>query len=200
MRMNVPRLPETRIPTVLLGLVLWSRRDQPCLDYCCVDELPSFHAIRGCVVTAIDGSPTIINYLVQCGTDWSTRAVHVQVTQGVLSRRLNLERDDSGSWSRDGETLSQFQGFADVDLGVTPATNTLPIRRLALEVDSAASIDAVWVRFPELSLERMAQRYTRLDEFRYRYETVGASFTAELEVDDQGIVVRDGDLWERVAP
>ncbi len=88
-------------------------------------------------------------------------------------------------------------GCIDVDLGITPSTNTLPIRRLNLQVGESADVTAAWVRFPELTVEPLAQRYTRLDERRYRYEST-TGFSAELEVDELGLVVRYGDIWERV--
>ena len=93
--------------------------------------------------------------------------------------------------------LKEFEGLVDVDLQVTPATNTLPIRRLQLGVGESAETDALWVRFPELALERLPQRYTRTGEFRYTYESRGGAFRAELEVDAQGLVVRYGDIWKR---
>jgi uncharacterized protein len=90
-------------------------------------------------------------------------------------------------------------GCLDVDLAFTPATNILPLRRLSLAVGESREMTAAWVRFPDLSVEPLAQRYTRLDERRVRYESRDGSFTAELEVDELGLVVRYKPLWERVA-
>jgi hypothetical protein len=90
-------------------------------------------------------------------------------------------------------------GCLDLDLAFTPATNILPLRRLGLAVGESREMTAAWVRFPDLSVEPLAQRYTRLDERRVRYESRDGSFTAELEVDEIGLVVRYPPLWERVA-
>jgi hypothetical protein len=60
-------------------------------------------------------------------------------------------------------------------------------------------VTAAWLRFPELTLEPLSQRYVRLDERRYRYESQGGSFVAELEVDDLGLVVHYEGGWQRVA-
>jgi uncharacterized protein len=90
-------------------------------------------------------------------------------------------------------------GCLDVDLAFTPATNILPLRRLGLAVGESRELTAAWVRFPDLSVEPLAQRYTRLDERRMRYESRGGSFTADLEVDELGLVVSYPPLWERVA-
>src|SRR5690606_7150453 len=141
--------------------------------------------------------PQQIRYVVTCGEDWVTQDVGVIVVNGSSDRQLHLNRDRSGAWHSDSEVLKEFEGLVDVDLQVTPATNTLPIRRLQLGVGESAETDALWVRFPELALERLPQRYTRTGEFRYTYESRGGAFRAELEVDAQGLVVRYGDIWKR---
>jgi hypothetical protein len=191
---------ETRIPTVLLAEALWRRHDQPSFDHCRLVQLPDAFVIGGVLLTVSDGRPIQVHYNVFCGMDWTTRAVHVQIVQGDASRRLELRRDPSGEWWRDDERLPVFDGLSDIDLAFTPATNTLPIRRLGLKAGEAASTDAVWVRFPELTIERLPQRYVRIDGHCYTYESRGGSFTADLIVDDQGVVITYGDIWERVVP
>lgn len=59
---------------------------------------------------------------------------------------------------------------------------------------------AVWVRFPELTIEPLPQRYTWLDERRYRYESAGGAFVAAIEVDELGLATEYEGGWRRVAP
>jgi hypothetical protein len=67
------------------------------------------------------------------------------------------------------------------------------MRRLALRVGEAASFEVVWVDVPSLAISRVEQRYERLAEDRYRYSA--GSFSAEITVDEDGLV-RD---YEHVA-
>jgi hypothetical protein len=83
----------------------------------------------------------------------------------------------------------------DVDLGLSPITNMLPIRRLKLAVGGAAKVRAAWLRFPELEFEVLEQRYVRTSDCTYAYESDGGQFRAELEVDRMGIVVRYDRYW-----
>jgi uncharacterized protein len=112
-------------------------------------------------------------------------------------RTLTLTADGLGRWWQSGDELTALHGCIDVDLGCTPLTNSLPIRRLALEIGHAAEIRAAWIRFPELSLVPAVQRYRRTGSHAYRYES--ASFGVDLEVDDAGLVVRYPGGWERVS-
>ena len=79
-----------------------------------------------------------------------------------------------------------------------PATNTLPIRRLNLELGQSREVTAAWLKFPDLTLAILPQRYTRLAPQRYGYQS-GTGFSAEMLVDDLGLVTAYPGGWERVA-
>jgi hypothetical protein len=171
--------------------LLWRYLRDERLEYCNLWQLPEAGggwALRGTAVFSYSGRPTEVRYRVVCDPSWRTRTVHVGVVSGEDKASLQLRVDD-GRWFAGDREVSQYAGCVDVDLGIGASTNTLPIRRLGLEVGQAREIVAAWVRFPDLSLQPLAQRYTRLAERRYRYESIESGFTADLEVDDLGIVL-----------
>jgi hypothetical protein len=80
-------------------------------------------------------------------------------------------------------------GAFDVDLGGSPLTNTLPIRRLNLlkaEVGVAHRLSVVWVLLPSLEVVQADQIYTPLGDGRVRYAS--ETFSADLVIDDDGFV------------
>jgi hypothetical protein len=89
-------------------------------------------------------------------------------------------------------------GAIDVDFSASPFTNTLPIRRLDLDVDDEADLVAAYLSFPDLELLPDPQRYTRLDEDRYRFESLDSDFAADLTVDARGFVLEYSGLFERL--
>jgi len=70
---------------------------------------------------------------------------------------------------------------------------------LALDVGQSADVTAAWLRFPALTVEQLPQTYERMAPNLYRYTSDGGRYTALLETDDLGLVVRYEDGWERVA-
>jgi hypothetical protein len=86
----------------------------------------------------------------------------------------------------------------DLDLAITPFTNTLPIRRLDLAVGDEGDVTAAYVSFPDLEVNIDEQRYTRLDEDVYLYESLDSDFSREITVDLDGIVVEYPGLFERL--
>ena len=184
--------------TVLRSL-LWRRKDISSLEYCTLSERGAELVLAGTVVTDFEGQPARCNYEVVCLSTWLTRRVRVDVEQGAAWASLELVRDGSGNWWRGAEQLVDLNGLVDVDISISPSTNTLPIRRLDLANGQSAEVTAVWIRLPQLSIERLPQRYTRTGEQSYRYASRGGAFTADLTVDELGLVVRYDRYWERLA-
>jgi uncharacterized protein len=54
------------------------------------------------------------------------------------------------------------------------------------------------VKFPELTVQALSQRYTRLAENTYRY-TSNTGFSADIVVDDLGLVTSYPGGWQRMA-
>jgi hypothetical protein len=155
--------------------------------------------LSGTVLTSNDGEPLRVEYMVQCDRTWVTRAVRIDLTRGTASRGLMLTADDDRRWWSNGKELLAVAGCVDVDISLSPSTNTLPIRRLSLARGEASDVTAAWIRFPELTVEPLPQRYVRTGDLTYRYASAGGAFTADIEVDELGLVVRYPPAWQRVA-
>jgi hypothetical protein len=126
--------------------------------------------LSGTIAGALDGTPFRIDYAIECGADWLTRSVRVVHRHGAAPpQRLEI-RCEAGRWTIEGAHAAALDGATDIDLGFSPSTNTLPIRRLGLTVGASAVIHTAWLRFPEFELVRGEQRYTRTAERVYRYE------------------------------
>lgn len=153
--------------------------------------------LSGSVTGAADHDVRI-TYEVVADDTWATRRATFDASvDGV--RRVGRLENLGDRWEVDGSALDDLDGCTDVDLGWTPATNTLPIRRLAAagadDVDDPTPVGAAWVRMPDLHIVRLDQTYTRRGPHTWRYRSGG--FEAELSVDEFGLVTRYGvdGLW-----
>ncbi|MCE9670908.1 putative glycolipid-binding domain-containing protein [Myxococcus stipitatus] len=187
-------------PSRCLRAWMWKRLDEEGSEYCELRATGSGHVLAGAVTLALEGVPCFVEYAVEVDAGWRTRSARVELRRGGEPRSLGLRVDEDQRWWHGAEEVTAFRGCVDVDLGFTPSTNTLPIRRLALAEGQSAPATAAWVRMPDLALLPLPQRYTRLGASRYRYEsTTGSGFEAELDVDELGLVLRYPPAWERVA-
>jgi hypothetical protein len=113
---------------------------------------------------------------------------------GIEQVTLDIRRDGL-QWLMNAIEVPEVAGSEDIDLGFSPSTNLLPIRRLALKVGEHATVRAAWVRFPELTLELLEQTYTRISPDCYRYESEGGEFRRDLKTDENGFVVEYPTIW-----
>lgn len=155
--------------------------------------------IEGTVLAAEADLPLRVDYRIACDDLWRTRTVEVTQSHAGRRRTLRLDHDGRGRWTRDGTLAESLDGCTDVDLGISPSTNALPINRLRLEVGAVGVIRAAWVRFPGLEVVAAQQSYERLEERRYRYRSLTSGFTAEIAVDDDGMAVDYAGIWRRIA-
>jgi uncharacterized protein len=171
--------------------VVWGRQDEPGHEHASLVEDASGIVLRGVAVLGWRSQPCRLDYEVRCDPAWVTRSARVTGTIGTREIDARVECA-SGEWTLDGQPVGAVRGAVDVDLNFSPSTNLLPIRRLALPIGGRATVRAAWLRFPSFALEPLEQVYARLGERRYRYESNGGAFTAEIEVDASGLPSRYG--------
>ena len=177
-------------------LILWRRIDLPGHDACCLWAAQSGWLLTGTAVFALEGQPCHLAYEVDCDPDWRTRSARVTGCLGRQALELAIVARPDQCWEFNGADQPQAAGCPDVDLGFTPATNLIALRRLALGVGQAAEAPAAYLYFPELKLDRLEQRYHRLAHDTYDYEAPGVGYAAPLLVSELGFVTRYPDLWE----
>ena len=122
---------------------------------------------------------------------WRTRRLSVAVLgrPGVLV----LLADGQGGWTDgDGAALPALDGVVDVELGMTPLTASLPIRRLRTAVGKSVTLDIAHVALPDLTVTRDARGYTRLEDRLWRCES------RDIAVDEDGVVIDDPGRFTRV--
>lgn len=151
---------------IVVAARVWRRVDRPGREHCRLlhDGLAGDVVIDQC----------FFSYRVVVDAAWRTQSVRVEGWVGAEPFTFSLD-------------LPALHGCIDADLGFTPSTNTLPIRRLGLVVGEEAQVSAAWLRYPGLTLERLDQTYRRTGELTWQY-TSATGFTGVLEVDEHGMV------------
>jgi uncharacterized protein len=186
----------------MLSDVFWATSREPGLEHLHMVEGEAGVEADGLVLGVAGGTAFRLAYQVRAGSEWAVRECRLRVG-GADQRELRILGDGRGRWTDGkGETLPALDGCIDVDIQVTPFTNTLPIRRLGLAAGASAEIVVAYLSVPELGVRSVRQRYTCLawgeDGGVYRYEGLETGFRADVSVDAQGLVVEYGGIWRRV--
>lgn len=179
--------------------ILWQRLDARGHEIATIGPCSDGWLVNGVAVFVATGTPCRVEYDIRCNARWTTRHCVIRGSIGTRSVHREIERNDAGEWYSEGTEIAAVHGCDDIDLGFSPVTNLLPIRRLDLPIGAHAVVRAAWVRFPELTVEILEQTYARVASDRYRYESAGGAFQRELTVDAFGCVVDYPGLWRAEA-
>jgi hypothetical protein len=161
------------------------------------------HVLEGHAAAVEDGEAWGLRYSVFVDSSWTTRSAHVVCRSTLGTYEIRLAADGAGSWELDGRPAPMLDGCLDVDLEASACTNTLPVRRLGLDVGEAADAPAAYIRATDLRVERLEQRYARLPDdgnrIRFDYEGPAFAYRDVLVYDELGLVLDYPGLAERVA-
>ena len=159
-----------------------------------------------------------LDYALEAPERFVTRTLTAEATGAGFRRRLELHHDGRGAWSADAEAegdveLQETAGGSvealgqalDCDLGLSPLTNLMPVRRHGFhESEGAAEFVMAWISVPDLGLHASGQRYEHVRRdvggAVVRYVDLGThrGLTSELELDPEGFVILYPGLARRV--
>lgn len=189
----------------------WRRPDADWTDRVRMTRQPDGWTIKGQIVSA-GGSDWLSTpfrgwYHIVTDTRWQPRTASLRLVIPDGPLHVNLHRDGSGVWSSgDHNVISGLEDCLDVDLYVTPATNTLAVRRLTLPMGRLADLVAALVAPDDLirrwHVRASRQPYERITAATYRFvsfdETGKLDRGCELEIDPDGLLRSYGDHWRTI--
>jgi uncharacterized protein len=185
----------------MIRSVFWRPLDEIGLEHLWFERTPDWLRADGFVLQTKNALPFRLLYRIETASDWSMRSCVLAVENHAgVQRRLDLRVNERGEWhdAATEQDLSQLAGCREVDIQVTPFTNSLPIGRLKLRPGETRDIKAAYIEVPELIVSPAPQRYTALAQNRFRYEGLQTAFAAELSLDADGLVLDYPGVFMRV--
>jgi uncharacterized protein len=160
--------------------------------------------------------PFRVDYRLEAPERYVTSELELTATAEGWSRHLLLTHDGAGAWRAevadhgdvpggpwDGE-LPDLSEALDIDIENSPLTNTMPILREGFRTAGSGDFVMAFVTMPTLRVEASPQRYehvrTTEDGSVVRYISRDGDFTADLELDERGLLVHYPRLGRRVEP
>jgi hypothetical protein len=160
----------------------------------------------GAMVSTADGDEQAYSatYSLATTDDGVVSRVSVRAVNADGERQVTLNRSEEGFWLVDhgqGAERTSFDGAVDVDVAACVLFNAIPVRRLGLHRQAGEhDLPVVYVRLPDLTVQVVRQTYRGSPMVAgppvvsFRQD----DFTADLTVDDDGLVVDYPGLARRV--
>ncbi|MDR3576497.1 MAG: putative glycolipid-binding domain-containing protein [Anaerolineaceae bacterium] len=184
--------------------IIWSPWNEPGSEHLHLVQDERGFLADGMILRVKESRPIRAHYRIRCDLDWKVQKLEVNLLESFRPA-IRLQSDGNGHWTDEaGNPLAELDGCLDVDISITPFTNTLPIRRMSLKPGESSEIIVAYISLPEMNVQRSHQRYTCLDVSptggNYKYEDQGLfqGFSADLQVDADGLVLDYPELFRRV--
>ena len=155
-------------------------------------------------------APFRVDYRLEA-PEFVTRELELTAAGEGWCRRLLLRHDGSGIWNAEVDdegdvpggswdgSLPDLTDALDIDIQNSPLTNTMPILRHGFQREGSGDFLMAFVTMPSLRVEASPQRYEHIRVTDtgsvVRYISRDGDFTAELELDAEGLL----DFYPRLA-
>ncbi len=179
--------------------LLWSGREYYSLENCLADITADGLTVNSTIIGYYKEKIYRVGYRVKTNNLYETVYLEINSWHDNNMQQLKFNGDGKGNWTSEGKVLEQFTGCIDVDIPLTPFTNTLPIKRLALSDGQSQEIKVIYCDILEAMIKPVRQKYTCLSATSYHYENVPNDFEATIQVDESRFVVDYPSLFVRKA-
>jgi hypothetical protein len=160
-------------------------------------------------------APFRVDYRLEA-PEFVTRELELTASAEGWRRHLLLRHDGDRAWGAEVDdqgdvpggrwdgSLPDLSEALDIDIQNSPLTNTMPILRHGFQREGSRNFVMAFVTTPSLRVEASPQRYEHVRTTDtgsvVRYISRDGDFTAELELDTDGLLVFYPRLARRVEP
>ena len=178
--------------------LVWSGIEYDSIEHCQVSYDHEGIDINSTILGHYQDNIYFVQYKIRTDETWTTRKVQVNSKINGVEQSTRLETEGNGTWIINGKEDATFQDCFDVDLPLSPFTNTLPINRLRMQEHDMRQIKVIYIDLLKQMITPVFQKYIRLTDAEYRYENVPNDFEAVIRVDANGFVINYPTLFKRV--
>jgi len=197
-----------------VSFLLWTGVEEWLAESATVDLTGGGLSATGTQLGA-EPAPYRVDYRLEA-PEFVTRELELTAAAEGWRRRLLLRHDGSGTWHAEVDDEGEVPGGAwdgslpdlsealDIDIEYSPLTNTMPILRHGFQREGSGDFLMAFVTMPSLRVEAPPQRYEHVratgNGYVVKFISLDGDFTADLELDAEGLLVFYPGLARRVEP
>ncbi len=169
-------------------IMLWSGKAYQSLENCIIRSLGDLTMISSVVVGLHNGKTYRFRYNIELNAAWQTVQCDIMSELDGQLQNYSLRNVGKNQWTMNGELYPEFNDCIDVDISISPLTNTLPINRLQLKNAEEAEIKVICIDLLKEEVKAVRQKYKKVSSDEYRFENVPNDFKAIIKVNPHGFV------------
>jgi len=177
--------------------ILWTGIEYNSLENCILTITDKGSEVNSSIIGTHANEIYKIEYRIRTNQHWETTFFEIKSQLYNAVEIIDFRKEGKESWYVNGQTDEKLNGCIDIDISLTPFTNTLPINRLRLSENQDEQIKVLYVDVLGRKMMPVLQKYTKLSPTDYKYENVPNDFESVISVDDLGLVVKYPGLFKR---
>lgn len=179
--------------------ILWKGKAYNSLESCFLTTTKDGTEISSVIIGCYNEIIYEVEYFIKTNKNWETVFFEIKSNLNGVTQSFTFKKEDNSDTLVIDKKMAPFDGYSDVDISLTPLTNTLPINRLLIKQKEMQKIDVLYIDILNHQIRPVQQNYTRLSKYKYKFEHVPNDFQALITVDEYGLVVDYPELFERLA-
>ena len=179
--------------------IVWKGICLDTMESCTVTRENKKITVNGVIAGLENSQPVNVCYQIKLDEAYEIESLQLTSYQGEVFE-VRMVRENKKWFDGNGKHLEQFDDCNDIDIALTPFTNTIPINRLHLNSGESCKIDVIYIDPVKKSVSRNHQGYTHIESNKYRYENLDSGFVSNLVVDGDGFVIKYPGIWEMLIP
>jgi len=177
--------------------LVWKGLDDPTFEHCTISRMPGQLFVQSKIEGPVNNVHTIVEYEVELDNAWTVASVQLKMIAPEPARSIKLTHNRYGEWVDDTlHTRPELDGCMDIDISLTPFTNSLPVKRLCFQPGESHEIKVVYFNLPEFTFYLQRQRYTYQGNDLYKYEGLDTGYSNVITFNPAGFVEHYPGLFE----
>ena len=179
--------------------IFWKSLKYDATEHCTIDQSFESNNVQGNIVGNHNANLFEVDYQLITDINWRINILDIVCRSNEIVRQWQLKKLNGG-WLINDIWTPDLKECIDIDISLTPFTNTLPIRRLNFTDQPRHSIEVVYLNILTGEISKSRQHYTKISDRLYLYENDTRAFHAQLHIDDHCFVTEYEELFVRTNP
>lgn len=183
--------------------LIWQHLDAPGWEHVrVITDHPGWTVYDSILVREHHGQVLRGGYTLVTDKSWRTLELRLMLESAPGSMEgIHLLTEGDGRWTdANDQPIPELDGILDVDIQWTPLTSSLPVNRLQLVQGEESTTPVAYISMPDLVIQPMTQKLTRVDDTRIKRQPGGGAGAQELSVDADGLVTEAQGQFTRTWP
>ncbi len=179
--------------------IVWAGLEYHSVENCLISSNKQGTKIASSIIGLYEGRIYKVDYTIKVNSKWETQEIRIRARHSDHEQEIVLLKDNEDGWIMNNEKAYAFTGCIDVDIALTPFTNSLPVNRLKMREGEEQTISVIYFDLLNWDVKPVKQLYRKISENSYHYENIPNNFQADITVDKQGFVIEYPGLFNRSA-